>query len=85
MLMRIKHYYFEPLEEATATLELLINTQQILRVTQADATEHLPAGCRVEYLDISDRVIYRLDLTLENFYAAYWALWTTGAPQAPTK
>ena len=85
MLMLIKHYYFEPLDDATVTREFLINTERIIRVTQAEAAEHYPAGCHIEYLDITDRVMFRLDLTLENFYEAYWALrrMQSNAPAGP--
>jgi hypothetical protein len=39
MLMQIKHYYFEPMDESTIAFDLLINTDQIIRVNRAVATE----------------------------------------------
>ena len=74
MLMQIKHYCFEPMDETTVTFDLLINTDHIIRVKRAVATDRLPAGCDLEYADVDGRIFYRIDLTLENFYADYLAL-----------
>jgi hypothetical protein len=74
MLMQIKHYRFERMDETTVTFDLLINTDRIIRVNRAVATDSLPAGCEIEYADVDGRISYRIDLTLENFYADYLAL-----------
>ena len=38
MLMQIKHYRFERMDETTVTFDLLINTDHIIRVNRAVAT-----------------------------------------------
>ena len=42
MLMQIKHYRFERMDETTVTFDLLINTDRIIRVNRAVATDSLP-------------------------------------------
>lgn len=74
MLMQIKHYRFERMDETMVTFDLLINTDRIIRVNRAVATDGFPAGCEIEYADVDGRKSYRIDLSLEYFYADYLAL-----------
>jgi hypothetical protein len=58
MLMQIKHYRFEPMDETTVTSDLLINTDHIIRVNRAACCpEHNRSFLAVPFGELSSWLI----------------------------